>query len=466
MVNLRLADNQLHGEIPSSLGALTELAILDLSGNNLDGCIPEELSVFCDFLFIDNNPQLPWSGAASGFCVSPDAQIGAPCDDEDPSTFDDSINEDCICVGQSNQSTCESSDHPDYEALIALYQSTQGENWTNNEGWLQGAQGTSCDPCNYNGAPWYGVTCAGNRVSEIRLGDEFTGEGNNLTGEIPEELFQLDQLRVLFLDNNSLSGNIDSAIHNLNRLESLSLSSNDYSGEILQDWGELDRLTYLVLSRNNFTKLPQVYPSNVQIFRASNNLLVDTIPSSLWSSEFLFELDLSGNELSGELSEDICTSNSIFVVNLSNNRLSGSLPENISCVPELNLSNNNLSGSLPELLFINSSLSILNLSNNNLSGPLPELDLSDSELIQVRLNNNDFAGCFPVDYEPLCNTNFSFFRVTGNPKLPYQGDIGQFCNAPSAQIGANCDDGDNETESDVIQENCDCLGEALSLIHI
>ena len=59
------------------------------------------------------------------------------------------------------------------EALVALYNSTDGGNWTNNTGRL-----LSDDPCG-----WFGVTClSGRGVTEVSL------DSNNLTGSIPAEL--------------------------------------------------------------------------------------------------------------------------------------------------------------------------------------------------------------------------------------------------------------------------------------
>ena len=47
------------------------------------------------------------------------------------------------------------------EALIALYNSTNGANWTNNSDWL-GSAGTECD--------WYGIDCSGGKVHQFYFG--------------------------------------------------------------------------------------------------------------------------------------------------------------------------------------------------------------------------------------------------------------------------------------------------------
>ena len=67
------------------------------------------------------------------------------------------------------------------EALVALYNSTDGANWENNTNWLEG------DPCSNL---WFGVTCddSGTTVMDISL------EVNQLSGPIPPELGELTNL--------------------------------------------------------------------------------------------------------------------------------------------------------------------------------------------------------------------------------------------------------------------------------
>jgi len=77
-------------------------------------------------------------------------------------------------------------------ALIALYNSTDGTNWTDNSGWL-GAPGTECT--------WYGVTCHLNRVFYLQL-------SNGLSGAIPPELASLSNMTLLDLSGNQLNGTI------------------------------------------------------------------------------------------------------------------------------------------------------------------------------------------------------------------------------------------------------------------
>ncbi len=78
------------------------------------------------------------------------------------------------------------------DALIALYNSTDGANWGQNSNWL-GAVGTECT--------WAEVTCAGGHVvTSLNL------RSNQLSGSIPPELGNLSSLMGLSLDSNELSG--------------------------------------------------------------------------------------------------------------------------------------------------------------------------------------------------------------------------------------------------------------------
>ncbi|MEA3345190.1 MAG: hypothetical protein U9Q78_02925 [Chloroflexota bacterium] len=58
------------------------------------------------------------------------------------------------------------------EALVALYNSTDGVNWNHKSGWLD-----TSTPCS-----WYGVKCQGGHVTELNM------LNNHLAGTMPSEL--------------------------------------------------------------------------------------------------------------------------------------------------------------------------------------------------------------------------------------------------------------------------------------
>ena len=95
--------------------------------------------------------------------------------------------------GLIGRATREGSVETDREALVALYEATDGDNWFNNENWLTDA------PL----GEWYGITTdRDGRVWEIQL------DSNGLDGEIPAEIGVLDSLVDLNLDINVLRGPI------------------------------------------------------------------------------------------------------------------------------------------------------------------------------------------------------------------------------------------------------------------
>ena len=107
------------------------------------------------------------------------------------------------------------SDETDREALVALYNATDGPNWTYNNNWLSDA------PL----GEWQGViTNDDGRVIGLQL------PNNNLAGEIPAELSNLSNLTYLHLYDNELSGEIPAELGNLSNLRELSLGENDLSG--------------------------------------------------------------------------------------------------------------------------------------------------------------------------------------------------------------------------------------------
>ena len=121
----------------------------------------------------------------------------------------------------------------DREALVALYQATDGANWVYNANWLSDAPLDT----------WYGVTTDANgRV----IGLDFAK--NELSGAIPSALGNLTNLTWLDLSENELSGAIPPALGNLTNLTWLALSGNQLRGCVpaawrnVEYWNDLDSL--------------------------------------------------------------------------------------------------------------------------------------------------------------------------------------------------------------------------------
>ena len=178
--------------------------------------------------------------------------------------------------------------HPDdYEALVALYNATDGDNWTNNTGW-----DINQDPNNNTvNSSWYGITISGNRVRRISL------SSNNLKNNVPNEIGQLAFLQNLYLHYNQLT-NVSQEIRLLNNLRQLTLQNNNLSS-IPTEIGQLSSLQVLNLSNNSLTELPVGIGdfSSLVTFVVSNNSLT-SIPTEIGQISSLRILGLTGNQIS------------------------------------------------------------------------------------------------------------------------------------------------------------------------
>ncbi len=227
------------------------------------------------------------------------------------------------------------------EALIALYNSTDGANWWDNTGWL-GSAGTECT--------WIGVSCAGGHVRDLIL------NYNQLSGVIPPQLGNLSNLQWLYLNSNQLSGSIPSELGNLSSVTFLDLSLNQLSGVIPAELGNLSDLYHLYL---NYNQLSGGIPpelgklSNLAYLGLVDNQLSGGIPPELGDLSSLDYLLLSSNQLSGVIPLELGDLSSLLNLSLSGNQLSGSIPPelgNLSNLTSLTLWANQLSGSIPEEL--------------------------------------------------------------------------------------------------------------------
>jgi len=91
----------------------------------------------------------------------------------------------------------------DYDALIALYDATNGDNWTQNTDWK------TTEPVD----SWYGISVSGAHITGIDL------SSNQLSDSIPAELGNLSYLQSLYLNGNQLTSLPDlSALVNLDSL--------------------------------------------------------------------------------------------------------------------------------------------------------------------------------------------------------------------------------------------------------
>ncbi|OBX22068.1 MULTISPECIES: T9SS type A sorting domain-containing protein [Bizionia] len=157
------------------------------------------------------------------------------------------------------------------DALIALYNSTNGDNWVDNTNW-----NTAELVGNWQGIRTTNIGGIGH-VSEINLGS------NNLAGALPMEIGSFPELTSLQLWSNQLTGNIPPEIGNLTKLKNLDLSPNTFSGTIPTEIGNLINLEVLWLNQNGLSgSIPTSFQNLVNLKELHLRGSVD--PNSEWSS--------------------------------------------------------------------------------------------------------------------------------------------------------------------------------------
>lgn len=196
---------------------------------------------------------------------------------------------------------------------------------------------------------------------------------NELTGSIPVEIGNLSELISLKLSNNQLSGNIPPSIGNCIFMELLLLNNNRLTGEIPTSLGDLIFIFELNLSDN---QLSGAIPSSLgnpwsscHFLNLSNNFLTGTIPTSFGNLTILGKLLLNNNQLSGAIPAEIGSYlwDQIHTLDFRNNQLDSTIPAtlgNLRTLFNLLLDHNKLTGPIPSAIYNLHNLDSFTLSYN------------------------------------------------------------------------------------------------------
>lgn len=288
-------------------------------------------------------------------------------------------------------------------ALVALYNATDGDNWTYNTNWLTG-------PVN----SWVRVAVEAGEIFSVFL------YSNNLIGAIPSEIGNLTNITILDLSFNQISsippeiGNltsitrldldqnhistIPSEIGNLVSLQTLNIRNNLLTGTIPTEIGKLINLLELTMAYNNFTSIPMEIGNliNLQNLSIFNNQLTGVIPNELWDLINLQELRLYGNQLTGLIPKEVGNLVNIEYLSLSNNQFTGIIPKeigNLTKLRHLYLYDNQLTGAIPEELGNLTNLYKIHLRGNQLteiSNISSMASLSELYILKNKLTFDDF----------------------------------------------------------------------------
>ena len=333
---------------------------------------------------------------------------------------------------------------PELAALHALYNATDGANWTNSDKWLSDAPLSD----------WHGIkTDDEGRITEIYL------IGNNLEGEIPAELGRLSQLEGLYLARNELSGSIPPELGDLYNLEVLMLFDNDLTGAIPYQFSNLESLEVMHLSRNQLSGRIPTQLGNLENLRRLHltvNELSGSIPASLGNLTNLRQLSIAANNLTGSIPAEIADLTELthiylwgndlfassFISNLDNitnlqwldiggNQLDGAdvLPK-ISSLTKLTglglhdsgLTDDDLQDYMPDLEALD--LVFLNISGNGLSDTQILTGLSRITTIQrLAINDNEFSGQLPRTLTRLTFMRLFYFHDNDGLCAPADTDF-------------------------------------------
>ncbi|XP_047947593.1 receptor-like protein EIX2 [Salvia hispanica] len=275
---------------------------------------------------------------------------------------------------------------------------------------------------------------------------EYINLGNNLMfGRIPNSIGLLANLLSLNLDGNKFSGEIPLSIQNCAKLVKLDVGGNDLIGKIPTWIGtSLSNLMFLVLRSNRFSgEIPSsiCHLHTLQILDISSNDLSGVIPScvhnltAMATSRSFEEYDGGGIQYSQVFdtfmeSVSIDTKGSVLQyvtilvlvtsINLSDNNLSGEIPEGVTSLVELkflNLSRNHLTGLIPRRVGDMKQLESLDLSRNSLVGEIPVSVTVLSFLSHFDLSYNLLEGKIPESTQILGMDASSFVgnRLCGPP---------------------------------------------------
>uniref|UniRef100_A0A453Q3V2 Leucine-rich repeat-containing N-terminal plant-type domain-containing protein n=1 Tax=Aegilops tauschii subsp. strangulata TaxID=200361 RepID=A0A453Q3V2_AEGTS len=456
---LHLGYSGLEGSIPSDLANMTALQVIDLSGNQLVGLIPEKLGNLCNLTrmrFSGNNigssigefmrrlPKCSWN-TLQEFSVQDANMIGNL-----PSWIGNMTN---LSVLHASENMLSGPLPVGVGALSNLKSLILGNN--NFSGVLLKEQFANLGKLEL-------LDLSHNNFSGVLLKEHFTGLLNlkyldfsynsvrlainqkwvpafrlkyaifrscQLGPRFPEWLKWQSDIDVLVLSN----ANLDDVIPDwfwvtFSRASFLQVSGNKLHGSIPSDLQHMSA-DHIYLGSNMFTgQVPQL-PINIVRLNLSSNTLSGSLPSEL-NAPLLEELLLANNQFIGTIPSSICQLTKLKRLDLSGNQLTGDI---MQCQKELvpnstdqfgsdmlslALNNNDLTGEFPKFLQRSSGLMFLDLSYNRFVGGLPEwLPEKVPHLKILRVRSNMFNGHIPKSLTSLHDLHYldiAHNKITGS----------------------------------------------------
>lgn len=196
-------------------------------------------------------------------------------------------------------------------ALEALYDALDGDNWANNDNWK------SDKPF----SEWYGIYAEGDQVREISL------SYNNLSGSVPPEIEDLEDLRGLYLSYNHINS-LPEEIGSLVNLETLEISGNELT-ELPKGIGNLSNLESLGIAENPIASLPDEISklTNLTALCAYSTQLTEF--PNIFGATNMEALELMWNKLTGPIPSEIGNLKNLNYFRIDGNQLEGDFPSSL-----------------------------------------------------------------------------------------------------------------------------------------
>ncbi|GKV49099.1 hypothetical protein SLEP1_g55866 [Rubroshorea leprosula] len=377
LIQLELNNNKFMGRL--SHVKLEILSILDVSNNDMSGPIPSWISSVNLILAMGNNyfnGQIPCEELLSAqFVDLSNNRLSGPL----PSCFDFSKIDQIHLEGNNFSGLLQNFLPNSSNSLSVL-------NLRDNS--LSG------------GIPWLISTCV--NLRHLLLGK------NQLSGWIPKTLCLLKNISIMDLSSNTFSGTVPSCFHNLT------------FGRVVLNYGETLAQDGFLIS-NDFTDQGCLYgvllKKNLNIhidIGAAGQAVTDIVTKNRASSyigkriNLMSALDMSCNDLIGEIPEEYGMLSQILSLNLSHNRLTGPIPitfSKLAQIESMDLSYNNLSGEIPLELDSLNFLEVFNVSYNNLSGEIPTTKAQFLTFDKSSYEGNPFLCGLPLAKNCTTETN-------------------------------------------------------------